>query len=475
MNNTQSGRIIIVDDEIDVMTLLRDFLSGLEYEVEGYVSVQEALEALKGKDFDLVLTDLVMPEMDGITFMKSAQEIDPRLVCIVITGHATVQNAVEAMKVGAFDYITKPVDWKSLRPVLSRAMEVSRLKKSEEKYRSIVEDRTELICRFLPDGTLTFVNEPYCRYFSKTEEDLIGKSFFPFLPDEDKEFVKKQYFSLSPDNPTITSEHRVIKPDGGIGWQQWTNRALFDNRGHLIEFQAVGHDVTERVHAEEALKNSRDQLKALTKRLAEAEEAERQRHARELHDQVGQNLTALGINLNMIRAQLSPIMTEEIDLRINDSMKILEETAKSIRDVMTDLRPSVLDDYGLMAAMRWYGDQFSKRANINIVVQGADLVPRLPLAAEMTFFRIAQEVLTNVAKHAMARNVTIVLEEEGGTVRLTIKDDGIGFDPEIFRKAGGKECWGLINIQERAETIGGTITIESESGKGAKVVIEMER
>lgn len=475
MNNTQLGRVMVVDDEIDVMTPLCDFLSELGYEVMGYVSGKDALEALKEKEFALLLTDLIMPEMDGITLLKSAQEIDPHLMCIVITGHGTIQTAVEAMKVGAFDYITKPLDWKILQPILSRAMEVRRLRKSEEKYHAIVEDQTELICRLLSDGTLTFVNEAYCRYFNKTKEELIGHSFFPFIVDDDKEFVRGKYSSLSLEHSVITYEHRVIKPNGEIGWQQWTNRAIFDDNGNLIEYQAVGRDITERKKTEEELRISRDQLRKLAKRLSEAEENERHRIACELHDQVGQNLTALGINLNMLRNQLSDKLTVEIDSRLNDSMKILEETAKRIRDVMADLRPSVLDDYGLMAAIRWYSDQFSKRTKLSIIVQGEELIPRLPLEAEITLFRITQEVLTNVAKHAMASKVMINLAEVNGKARLVIIDDGVGFEPAGFYLSKEKNGWGLLNIKERTEALGGKLIVESEPGKGTRIMIEIGR
>lgn len=466
---------MVIDDEIDVMTPLCDFLSELGYEVMGYVSGKDALEALKEKEFALLLTDLIMPEVDGITLLKSAQEIDPHLMCIVITGHSTIQTAVEAMKVGAFDYIMKPLDWKILRPMLSRAMEVRRLRKSEEKYRAIVEDQTELICRWRPDGTITFVNEVCCRYFNKPYQELIGRTFKQFITAEDYEELKKHIAALNKENPVALIEHRLILPVGEIHWQHWTNRAIFDEQDNIVEFQSVGRDITDRKKAEEELRISRDQLREFTKRLSEAEENERHRIACELHDQVGQNLTALGINLNMLRNQLSDKLTVEIDSRLNDSMKILEETAKRIRDVMADLRPSVLDDYGLMAAICWYSDQFSKRTKLSIIVQGEELIPRLPLEVEITLFRITQEVLTNVAKHAMASKVMINLAEVAGKARLVIIDDGMGFKPAGFYLSKEKNGWGLLNIKERTEALGGKLIVESEPGKGTRIVIEIGR
>jgi PAS domain S-box-containing protein len=261
MITSKLGKLIVVDDEIDTLTPLCDLLSEWGYEVKGFTSGKDALEALKEKDSDMLLTDLVMPEMDGIELMKAAMEMDPLLVCMIITGKGTIQTAVEAMKNGAFDYILKPIEWKMLNPIISRAMETRRLRESEKKYRSIVEDQTELICRWKPGEILTFVNEPYCRYFNKNPEELIGHSFMPLIPEENWEDVRKHFASLGPENPVSTHEHRVINPNGEIRWQKWTNRALFDDQGHIAEFQSVGHDITERKKIEEALEQEQYKLR----------------------------------------------------------------------------------------------------------------------------------------------------------------------------------------------------------------------
>src|SRR4030042_6860012 len=115
MNNSKLGRLLIVDDEIDTLTPLRDLLSEWGYEVAGYTSGRDALQALKEKEFDLLLTDLVMPEMDGIELIQAVKNIDPLLVSIIITGKGTIQTAVEAMKVGVFDYVLKPIEWKTFK------------------------------------------------------------------------------------------------------------------------------------------------------------------------------------------------------------------------------------------------------------------------------------------------------------------------------------------------------------------------
>lgn len=136
-----------------------------------------------------------------------------------------------------------------------------KLLKSEEMYRTLVEDQPELICRFLPDGTLTFVNEAYSRYFGRSREDLVGESFLPLIPEEDREKVRVHLASLSRDRPTASFVHRVILPGGDLRWIQWTDRAIIGAGGEVGEFQSSGEDITERRAAEEALKESEERLK----------------------------------------------------------------------------------------------------------------------------------------------------------------------------------------------------------------------
>jgi PAS domain S-box-containing protein len=224
-----------------------------------------------------------------------------------------------------------------------------------------------------------------------------------------------------------------------------------------------------------AVTQQREQLRALAMRLAEAEEAERQRLARELHDQVGQNLTALGINLNILRAQMPEEAMTLLHSRLDDSLRLVEQTTERIRGVMADLRPPVLDDYGLVAALRWYGAQLASRTSIAVTVQGDELIPRLALPVENALFRIAQEALTNVTKHAQATKATVAVEVDDETVRLIIADDGIGFDPASVTGPDGRRGWGLLTMAERAEAVGSRFRIESRPGQGTRVIVEVER
>jgi PAS domain S-box-containing protein len=137
----------------------------------------------------------------------------------------------------------------------------------DERYRDIVEDQTELICRYLPDGTLTFVNGAYARYFQVEPETLVGASFWPLIPDESHLAARNFIASITPDNPVATIEHQVRSPSGELRWQQWTDRGIFDSEGRVLEYQAVGRDITDRKRAEEAMAVAHEEIRRLTEQL----------------------------------------------------------------------------------------------------------------------------------------------------------------------------------------------------------------
>jgi PAS domain S-box-containing protein len=469
MIKDKMGSILIVDDEIETMNPLCDLLSGWEYRVIGFTSGKQALETLRDRDFDLLLTDLVMPEMTGIELIQSALQIRPLLVCIVITGQGTIQTAVEAMKTGAFDYVLKPLEFKTLRQILLRAMAVRRLRDSEERYRAIVEDQTELICRFLSDGTLTFVNDVYCRYFGKQREDLIGQSFIPFILDEDRDGVLQKIASLSYENPVITYEYRVVTPDRTVCWQQWTNRAICDSQDSIIEFQAVGRDITIRKLAEEELKNSREQLRNLSAHLQSVREKERMYIAREIHDELGQTLTALKMDLVWLSNRLPGDQVPLHD-KMRSMIELVDKTGETVQRISAELRPGLLDDLGLAAAIEWQTEEFQKRTGIpcKVSLEPEDFVTKQDISTAI--FRIFQETLTNIVRHAYASRVNVTLHDKDNEVTLEVSDNGRGITEEqVFHP----QSLGILGIRERVNLLSGTVSIIGSPNKGTAVTVRI--
>ncbi len=225
----------------------------------------------------------------------------------------------------------------------------------------------------------------------------------------------------------------------------------------------------------QSLADQRQHLRDLGARLAEVEEAERKRLAQDLHNMVGQNLTALSLSLSLIQSQIPEQAPPSVDATLQDSLGLVKEATDRIRLVMAELRPPVLDDYGLLPALDWYAKRVGPRMGASISVTGEEPTPRLPLRTETALFRIAQEALTNVTKHAQATHVEVTVSSTDSHVSLVIADDGVGFDPAQPRVRDDHGGWGMINMVERAEALGGSCVIDSVPHEGTWVTVEVAR
>ncbi len=251
-------RILIVEDETLVAKDMKMRLERAGWHVVGLASSGEsALRLARETEPDLVLMDIELEgSMDGVetaTMIRSGLEAD----VVYITAHTDHELVERAKITEPLAYLAKPVSTDELRRTVEIALYKHRmerkLRESEARYRAVVEDQTELICRFLPGGTLTFVNGAYCRYFQRDAEQLAGISVFELIAPEDRNEIAEHLASLEWDKQVATCEHRVIAPGGEIRWQQRTDRAIFDDREGITEFQCVGRDVTDRKRAEEEL------------------------------------------------------------------------------------------------------------------------------------------------------------------------------------------------------------------------------
>lgn len=330
------------------------------------------------------------------------------------------------------------------------------LKKSERRYRSVIEDVDALICRFKPDGALTFVNEEYCAYFKATREELVGKQFFEFIPKEEREEVRERYTSLTRDNPTVTYEHRVIMPNGRVRWQRWTDRAIFDDQGTLAEYQSIGFDTTEERMAEE-------RITALSRMLITSQEQERARLSRELHDEMGQQLSAIQLVLESMLSRPQPDrdFIDMIALRI-------EDLTIELRRICKGLRPVILDTFGFHMSLENLIHEFRDNFDLDIKYMplSRDKYPLPPVAAISTY-RIAQEALTNALRHAGGARITVRLRADRDQAQLEIEDEGPGFEISAI----GASCLGLVGMRERAALCGADLIIDTAPGCGTRIAL----
>lgn len=335
--------------------------------------------------------------------------------------------------------------------IIGASSNITERKIREELYRGLVEDQTELIARFLADGTMIFANEVYCRFFGKTPAEVIGHNWRPVAHPDDVALVEAQLKAITPRNPVVTIENRVFAGDGSVHWMQFVNRAFFDPSGNLREIQSVGRDITGRKRDEEQLAAYRQQLQDLLGANDRRLEEQRIGIAREIHDQLGATLTAALFRVDALKRKVGRDSLLVGDL---DQMRaLLTEANATARDICTRLRPAALDDLGLVAACRWYLYDWSAISGIRASGRFAQLAQEPGGELRTDVFRILQELLTNVARHSGAARVQVSLLASRRHLTLTVRDDGCGLAAE---KAGGL---GLLGISERARRHAGSVDI----------------
>jgi signal transduction histidine kinase len=218
----------------------------------------------------------------------------------------------------------------------------------------------------------------------------------------------------------------------------------------------------------EEVRIGRERLQTLSRKLMEVQEVERRHIARELHDEIGQVLTAVKISLQTIQRlpEATPVTSY-----LDESVNITAQALQQVRNLSLDLRPSMLDDLGLVAALRWYVDRVGQRTGLAPHFVSDSLVERLPPEVESACFRIAQEALNNVVKHARAQGVTVELKQNGQVLVLSVRDDGLGLDVAAARqRAALGQCFGLLGMQERVLLVGGEMEITSKPGAGTEIL-----
>jgi len=242
---------------------------------------------------------------------------------------------------------------------------------------------------------------------------------------------------------------------------EYMTAPMRNDRNEIVAAVVTFRDITDR-------KRAQDALRTYSQRLIQAQDAERQHIARELHDEIGQVLTAVKMNLQSVQRSSR---TADCLPRLDESIDIVDEALGCVRELSIELHPSLLDDLGLTAALRWYVDRYAERTGIMAeVLNSFKEDERLPRELETACFRIAQEALTNVARHAQAGSVSVHLERSGERMLLTVIDDGVGFDIDNLRKkAPAAPTLGLRGMEERALAVGGHIEIDSGSGRGTRV------
>jgi PAS domain S-box-containing protein len=338
------------------------------------------------------------------------------------------------------------------------------LRASERRYRHLFENNLAGVFRSTPEGRMIDTNEAFARILGcSSVADVKARNARTFYFDADE---RERALAILRERGALTNlEARLRRADGSVAWVLENVSLVASDDGPVIEGTVI--DVTERKLGEERLRRSYEELRALAARMESVREEESSRIARELHDEIGQALTAIKIHLQTLQRRTdAPATAAELSESIGMSERALEQ----VRNLSLDLRPSVLDDLGLAAALRWYLDRQARLSGFAAEFS-ADLPPdRVPRELETACFRVAQQALTNVAQHARARRVSVELRREEADLSLSIRDDGVGFDVAAARAlARGGRSLGILGMEERVLLLGGAFEVRSVPSGGTEV------
>ena len=375
------------------------------------------------------------------------------------------------------------------------------LRESEARYRRLYHHTPAMLHSIDTNGRIVSVSDYWSEVMGYRRDDVIGRRLTAFFSEESRRYAEEKVFPEFFKTGFIQDvPYQFIKKDGQAIDVLLSAIADRDEQGQIIRTLAVSIDVTERQRAEEALtlakeelsrysrdlerqvqsrtqeihgnitalKKAQDQLRRLSAGIMASQEKERSAIARELHDELGQVLTALRMDSVWMQKRLKGLDTKASE-RASAMCQLIDKNIEDVRGMAFRLRPGVLDDLGLVDALDWYTTDFERRTEITCVFE-YDKVPPLSETVATAAYRITQEAMTNVARHAFAARVEVVLKARNSTLTLAVVDDGRGFNPPELSDSEGL---GVAGMRERASLVGGTLEVHSQPDKGCRVLFEV--
>lgn len=473
-----SMKVLLVEDDPGVAYVVRQLIvAGLGVETEIIADFKSAFSMLPFEQFDAAVFDYRLGDGDALELLRPLSEYPVHLPVVIMTGQGDENVAAEAFRLGASGYVIKDMD---LKPNLLQALENALARTRLERTQDELERQTSLLQTAL-DAMLDvfFVIDLEGRLirWNTRVNDVLGFS------DEELSLIRVDSALSGVELRRVTQGIETVRHDGHLSNfeeclrhasgerrpYEFTASLLRDPTGKAIGICGIGRDVSERKRFEDELDSSLEKLRALTARLQAVREEERTAVARMIHDELGQSLTVLKIDLSFLLKKL-PEGLDDIAERITQMSSLVDDTIRLVRQVAVELRPGILDDLGLLAAIEWQAEEFQERTVITCLVESNMGYRFLDPDASVGVFRILQEALTNVARHASATRVEIRLNEQGRNLVLSVNDNGRGITPA---QESNIESLGILGMRERAHILGGTFVISGEPGSGTTVTVSV--
>lgn len=470
--------LLLEDDPMDVefiqMSLRR---AGLRFDATVATDRSEFDEAITDTVFDIVLADNSLPQFNSVEALELLQQKQPDTPFILVTGTVSEEFAVHIIHLGADDYILKK-NMQRLPSAIATAIEKRKSKKekeealrelalSESKYKLLFENSPMPMMLFMKSSyAIIAVNKAAINHYGYPREEFLQMTALDIRPDDEKEaFIQRINVDIEENYSQGVWRHK--KKNGEIIHVEIHVHDHFHNEqpARLV----LVNDITEKLQIEKKLQETLEETRRLASSLESIREEERARISRDIHDQLGQILTALRIDLSRAKNSLKPEDTLQME-RITAAIETTNEVIATVRKIASSLRPALLDDMGLGAALEWQAREFRKNTSIPCFFTEEGIDDTISSEVTIALFRLYQEALTNIARYARATKVQTSLKRIGNTIILNISDNGTGFDMEA---AKAKKTLGLVGMKERIHILKGEFDMQSTIGSGTSITVRV--
>lgn len=473
--------ILVVGDSADDCRLIERELAagGFQAATERVETPESMSAALTNKQWDAVIAFDSKSEFHGLAALALFKSELSGIPFVLVSDAAGEGRDAEAMRAGANECIPRN-DLAQLVPAIQRglrAIKVHRahlkaeadLREAEARYRALVEQSLVGVY-MLGDNEILYLNEAGANLFGYQVEEIVGR-LEPLAwvhPDDRPRVLQKIEEGLSGPSVELHFTFQGLRKDGKSVFCEAFGRCIsFQGRSAIVGTLV---DMTEQKRSEEQLKRSQQDLRALASRLQGAHEEEKTQIAREIHDELGQTLT--GIKFELARMGKAGDDKQKLHTQIESINRLVDDAIQTVRRIASELRPGVLDELGLAAAIEWQAGDFEKRTGIPCKVQLPSDELDLDLDRSTAVFRVFQETLTNVLRHARATRVEVTLKRENGSVLLEVQDNGDGIADSAIENS---QSIGLLGMRERVTSFGGEFRISGSCGKGTRVTVRLPR
>lgn len=465
-----------IDAELSLTALRR---GGLPVEVRLVATRNDFETALAEGGWSLVLADYSLPGFNGMEALAAVRRQDVLLPFILISGTLGDERAIESLKSGATDYVLKD-NVERLVPAVRRALAEHQerlrhlatqraLEMSEARFGRAVRGSTDGLWDWDLDNGSIYHSPRFCSLlgWSEPDEERGSALFRDALHADDADRVNEAIRANLAGGAPFHEEFRLRHADGKYRWFLGRGETERGADGKPVHFAGSIADIGQRKQFEESLRVAHRRLQRLSRRAIEILESERRHLARELHDEIGQVLTAVKINVEAVSRQISEPALKE---RLRDSIEVTATALSQVRQLSLDLRPAQLDELGLVPALRGHLNRQATVGKFTPHFQAPELAKRLSTGIETACFRVCQEALTNIVRYARASAVWIDLVVEPDQLTLSVRDDGVGFVVDVSaNRAAHGESLGLLSMEERIALVGGVLTVQSQPGQGTVV------